>query len=152
MVRKVSPGERAKAARHYHDSKTLLMEGRGREALEKIEESINLVPGNNDYLTHKAGILQAMGEYGKAEETLRPVVESGRAPADAHIILGHIAYREGRDQKAVEHLSKASEMEPDDPFIHSTLAHAYTRLGKEGKAAHHSEISKKMFGRGLREE
>ncbi len=65
---------------------------------------------------------------------LETTLQSNPTDATAHRDLGMLWFNEGYDQKAVEHLSMAAKLEPQDADTLTTLGTAYARQGDYANA------------------
>lgn len=74
-----------------------------------------------------AGCLNAVVQ--EKVTALETQIQSNPTDANAHRELGTLWFNEGHDQKAVEHLSLAASLEPQNADTLTTLGTAYARLG-----------------------
>ncbi len=74
------------------------------------------------------------GELARARALLAAEVEGGKAPPEAHHLLGLIDCREGRIAEGVAHLRAALEVEPDNVGYRVMLARALIDCGQPREA------------------
>jgi tetratricopeptide (TPR) repeat protein len=112
------------------------------EAIRLLREAIESGNGAADYQTFSllgtVLLRQGTGPGDKQFEEARAALErSAREMPDysaTQIALGKLYGMEGRFQEAVEHLEIGRRMEPNNPEVYASLAHAYLRLGNRAKA------------------
>ncbi len=74
------------------------------------------------------------GELDKAEEVCRQVISENPGNAEAYDALGGVAFRRGSIELAIEHFSKAVELDSNQASFFQSLGLAYCSLGKFAKA------------------
>lgn len=72
---------------YYYQSTILLKQGRSQNALEAIEKALSLGTGKNEFLVHKALVLEVLGEFDTALDTLTPILESGDISFQAAMVF-----------------------------------------------------------------
>ncbi len=77
---------------------------------------------------HQAGRLQ------EAEEIYRHVLAADPENIDACHLLGVIGYQTGKNEIAIELISKAIDLDSREPHFHNNLGNAFFRLGRLDKA------------------
>jgi tetratricopeptide (TPR) repeat protein len=88
----------------------------------------------SDPLNLRANVLQgavqsAMGRYKEADEDLRKALKVDSASSDAYYYLGLNELAQGRTAPAVEYLSKASSMAPNNLEMRHQLGRAFSEVG-----------------------
>nr|MBI3614206.1 tetratricopeptide repeat protein [Nitrospirota bacterium] len=94
--------------------------------MASIPESFNLALRH-----HQAGRLQ------EAEAGYRHILQSQPHHSDALHLLGVIAHQQGRDDVAIEHISKAIALNPAVAEYHNNLGNALQTVGKPDEALPH---------------
>lgn len=74
------------------------------------------------------------GKLGEAEKVAQEIVDARPNNADAHHILGIVAYRQGRIDRAVKAIERAIEIAPRTAAFHANLAEMYRLKGKSEAA------------------
>jgi tetratricopeptide (TPR) repeat protein len=102
-------------------------------------------PGVRVGAVDSARIAYADGLYGRCEELLRPLVESGSAGREARLLLGRVFLVRGRADAAHALFSSLSKEDPNDADALAGLAEACTSLGKHefASAAWHRVVALK---------
>lgn len=91
----------------------------------------------SDPLNLRANVLQgavqsAMGRYKEADEDLRKALKVDSASGDAYYYLGLNELAQGRTASAVEYLSKASSLAPNNLEMRHELGRAFSEVGGVG--------------------
>lgn len=79
------------------------------------------------------------GKVEEAGEVMQGMVALSGDSAQLHILLGQAHHAQNNDEKALEELSKASQMEPRLPMAHYYAGLIYIKLGKFVEAARQFE-------------
>ncbi|MCB9727763.1 MAG: tetratricopeptide repeat protein [Deltaproteobacteria bacterium] len=103
---------------------------------ERALDSVKLVL-SSDPLNLRANVLQgaihsAMGEYKDADEDLRKALKVDSTSAEAYYYLGLNELAQGRTAPAVEYLSKASSLAPNNLDMRHQLGRAFSEVGGVG--------------------
>lgn len=106
-----------------------------REALEKMNVAIKLVPGDKDLLYARALIAEKLDMFDLTERDLREILKSDPKNANALNALGYtLTDRTTRFQEALELLQQAIALKPDDAFILDSMGWLQYRLGNNVEA------------------
>jgi len=101
------------------------------EAEPLVAEAVALAPGNVQYRTNHALILQEQGKKREALEELEAALELTDSTEEApYALYGEIATQLELWEKAEGPLRKAIEIEPNAPLHHERLAKSLLRQGK----------------------
>ena len=73
-------------------------------------------------------------DFAEAQSVLEESARENPGYSATQIALGKIYIMEDRFGEATEHLEMARRLEPANPSIYASLAHAYRRLGELNKA------------------
>ncbi len=117
-----------------------LYDDRFAEATQRLREVVKA--GHRDYRTLSllGTVLMHVGaapgdpNFLEAQSALEESVKENPSYSATQIALGKIYIMEDRFGEATEHLEIARRLEPANPSIYASLAHAYRRLGDVGKA------------------
>ncbi len=83
--------------------------------------------------------------YGDAEKEIRRVVDAGIQSAPAFSALGHVLFKIGRTDEAIERLEKAVSIAPDNANAHNSLGFVLADSGRDTeKAVRECRIAVKM--------
>lgn len=106
--------------------------GRVEDALAALDEILAEEPGNADALKLLAQLRFAANDLDAAEETSRRYLELVPDDADAKERLRQIVIQQAfaardneRNDRAIERLRAALELDPDDPFIHYNMGNVH---------------------------
>ena len=105
------------------ESKELQIESKirkedARDLEEKFENIKDLTAEGHFY---KSSAHYHAGQYEKAEEEIRKVIELEQDVASAYENLGVILFKLGREEEAVAELKKAIGLDPENAYTHSNL-------------------------------
>lgn len=98
-------------------AKVLHREEHSEEALEYLEAAIEQAPENSRLFSLKGSILVLLGQYEAADEALRRALRDDSDPM-AHEFYGRLRGLTGNPNRAVEHLRRASQLNPESPEPH----------------------------------
>ncbi len=77
------------------------------ESLNEFSRALEIRPESSELLGKVANILVKKGNYGKAESLARKALHQDTHSADAHFVLGYIAYKSQNYARSLEHLHQA---------------------------------------------
>ncbi len=90
---------------------------------------------NSTEQTLQTGLqLHEAGRLDEARQCYRKVLQSEPEHADAHHLLGMLAYREGDHESAVVQINRALVRRPTNAVYHNNLGSAYRALGRYEQA------------------
>ena len=112
----------------------LKLQARSAEALEPMQQTVALLPGDPENHNNLGGTLSDLGRHAQAEACFRHATELNPRYADAHYNLGNTLRAMGRHQEAVASYRRALEIQPNNPSVHTNLGCALADLG-QGQAA-----------------
>ena len=98
------------------------------EALPILERIHAQAPERGDYALALAEAQHSIGLTDEASATVERAIANHRDTPAAHMILGNIAFEQGRLQDAVRELTIAEEADPRLPDLHLSIGLAYLRL------------------------
>jgi len=118
-----------------------LYDDRFPDAIKLLHEAI--AAGHRDFQTlsllgsvlMSAGAQPGHPEFLEAQSALEDSAQANPNYSATQLALGKLYLMEDRFQAAADHLEIALRLEPDNPSIYTSLAHAYRRLGDREKAA-----------------
>ena len=129
----VSPAEDKNFMQRLHD---LLLDGTSEKTLRRCRERFR--EHLDDFATSEQNsILRALQEKNKTTENNL-----------THRVLGGVTRDFGLYELAIEELSKAAEVAPDDWFIKQSLGHSYLQLGTSKKAIGKDEHDDSSYDEG----
>jgi tetratricopeptide (TPR) repeat protein len=97
------------------------------EALPIIERIHALSPERGDYALALAEAQRRIGLTDEAAATVERAIANHRDTPAAHMILGSIAFEQGRTQEALRELLIAEKADPRLPDLHVSIGFAYLR-------------------------
>ena len=112
----------------------LLRLRRPRDAIPHLEQAIERAPFRPGPLVNLGQACIDLGDLDRAEGILSRAVRRFPKDAIAHVAMGVLRSKRGDWAGAVEHLEKASRLNPDRPGTWSRLALAYRATGREQDA------------------
>lgn len=98
--------------------------------------AIDLMP-----LLEKAYAAQMQGDLPTAERLYAEVLDTEADNIHALNLMGMLCVNSSRPQEAIEFISKALVIEPDDPQAHANIGLAYKDIGHAHQAARHLQQS-----------
>ncbi|HLK62500.1 MAG TPA: alkaline phosphatase family protein [Bryobacteraceae bacterium] len=98
------------------------------EALPLLEEIHAQAPERGDYGLALAEAQRRIGLYEEATHSVESAIANHRDTPAAHMILGNIAFEQGRLQEALRELLIAEQADPRLPDLHVSIGFAYLRL------------------------
>jgi tetratricopeptide (TPR) repeat protein len=110
----------------------LLTGGNAAAAVQLLRRAVEAQPGSHSAREALARALFDARLYGEAIEAFAIVVEQNPADDYAQFGLGLAALRSGDHARAVQHLSLAAAMRPDQLHYKTALRAARVRLGTDG--------------------
>ncbi|MFW2368372.1 MAG: tetratricopeptide repeat protein [Desulforhopalus sp.] len=117
-------------------------EDENQKALAMLEEAINLYGDNQQLLFEYGLLLEKNGFSQEAVATMHQLLELEPDHAEALNFIGYTwADQNVNLKKALEYISRAAELKPDNGFIIDSLGWVYFRLGKSQKAIRELERS-----------
>lgn len=107
-------------------------------ALDMFDTALQEYPGNIDLLYGRAMAAEPLNKLDILEQDLRTILEVEPNNAAALNALGYtLTDRTNRHEEALLLISKALEIQPNDPFYLDSLGWVYYRLGKLEQAEHY---------------
>src|SRR5436190_17799703 len=82
--------------------------------------------------------------FAEAEALYRRILESDPQNFDALHLLGLLAHNVGRNQEAIELMSRAESIDPAVPELHANLAMALRALGRLQEAEQHCQAALRL--------
>jgi len=114
-------------------------------ALAAFQQAHRLVPSEANSRYYLGRIHLARGENAAGIQLLEGLVRNQASPiADEHYQLGLAYLKVGKAELALEALSKASQLSPQDSAVHEALGRAYRALGKAPEAEKAFELSSRL--------
>jgi Flp pilus assembly protein TadD len=89
------------------------------------------------------------GEFARAEQLCRQILQLDPGYAEALHLLGLISVRMGRRDQAIDYIGQAIHLEPDFAPAHNNLGLALVECGRLEEATHDVAIEALMTIRGL---
>lgn len=83
----------------------------------------------------------------RAIALLQNALTLNRSLPEAHYLLGDMALRRGKPEKALEHLEQAVKLDPGSSKIHFALSRTHRRLGRMEDAAREEEVFQTLKAR-----
>ena len=82
----------------------------------------------------RSGVSPGQQEFAEARWSLEKAVEQRPNSSGAHIALGKLDLLENRLESAIAHLSRARQLDPENPSVYAILARAYQRADNQEQA------------------
>lgn len=126
---------------YYYRGQLLDMQGDPQAALESLEKSIALNPSFASGYAQIGRVLTRLGQADAALENINhAMVLSPKDPALPawEVIAGLAELERGHDAEALELISRATMLQPNNPFFQSSLAVAYALAGDRHNAEAHA--------------
>lgn len=106
-----------------------------REALEVLNEGLKQLPDDKDLLYARALAAEKLDMLSLVEADLRAILKKDPKNVNALNALGYtLADRTDRYAEALEFLTQALELRPDDPFVLDSMGWLQYRLGNNAEA------------------
>jgi len=100
------------------------------EVESEAESAIERMPGDRDLMFTRAAALERLGRFDESEELFREILEDNPEDASAANYLGYSLADRGEDlDEAMELISRAVELEPDNSSYLDSLGWVHYRLG-----------------------
>jgi tetratricopeptide (TPR) repeat protein len=103
--------------------------------VQEIKKAVDLDPGHVPALVGLTVIYLKLEEWDHALEYGERAVQAGPADYSTHIALGRVLLAKENAARAAAELELAVKLAPGSPEARSSLASAYSRLGKKEEAA-----------------
>lgn len=114
----------------FQEGVEALKNGRLDEAEKLFQQVLASPGGETGFVHHNLGIVyQQRGNHAKAVEQFRKAIESRTSGAAPHALAGVSLLALGKSIRAVDHLEKAVELDPDNIDIQLQLALALEQTG-----------------------
>ncbi len=108
------------------------------EGMAHFNRALTLYPGNEDLLYARALMAEKLGRIDLLEADLRAILAQDPENATAMNALGYtLADRTDRYDEALDYISRALEMRPDDPAVIDSMGWVQYRLGNYAEAERH---------------
>jgi tetratricopeptide (TPR) repeat protein len=111
-----------------------LLSGKSDEAIgvyNDLEEKIGI---NEEISLKKQGIYLQVNQINKAIEEVEKLCEQYPTESKYYAILAELCLANGYEDKALKAYQKIIEIDPNNPYIHISLADFYKKKGEEKKA------------------
>lgn len=118
---------------HHWYSHYLMAVGKNQAALEENQTAMRLDPHDPTYNQHLGWYYLFIGDYDKAAEPLRMLIEQEPSFYPAHIILGIVYRQKGMFAEAIEEFQAARQLEDTAPAI-AFIGNMYGISGDKKKA------------------
>ena len=111
---------------------------RNEEAITHIEKAILLDDQRDTYFFEQGALLERVGQYEGAIESMQRALELNPKHSNAHNFIGYMYATEGRDlDKAVYHLEQALSIQPRNGYFLDSLGWIYFKKGQSAEALTH---------------
>jgi tetratricopeptide (TPR) repeat protein len=130
----------------FGKAKTLLANGKNREAEELLRTILVFDPRHIQTLSLLGGMLYYSNRYAEAELMFRRQIELNPHSALAYNRLGSTLAKQKKYKEAIDNSSIAVGINPDSGEGHINLAGMYSMIGKKDKAIEHFQKAYKLIG------
>jgi tetratricopeptide (TPR) repeat protein len=113
---------------------TYLFAGKADEAI-KVYNNLEAKIGITEEISmKKQGIYMQVQKIDKAIIEIESLIAQYPNESKYYAILAELCLNNGREEKALEAYNKITEIDPDNPYIHISLADYYKKKGENAKA------------------
>ena len=119
----------------YNFARALLGAERANDASAVLDGLRKDLPGDRHLALLHAHALYAMGELDRCRDVLSTFDRSSARPPMADVLLGFLAFLEGRTEETLERLARAEESGVRLPRLHHEIGSAYLQMEEWEKAA-----------------
>ncbi|MCX7017525.1 MAG: tetratricopeptide repeat protein [Candidatus Sumerlaeota bacterium] len=112
--RRIFSGEEAGPHAFISYGAFLLRHHAANEAVEALRRALKIFPDNPNLILCCAAALQQCERNDEVIETVRPLVESGKASPECHWMLGKACFSLNRHHETLEHFEKARNLSDKD--------------------------------------
>ncbi len=115
----------------YYDrlAMTYIYSGRPTDAIRVYDDLEKKAGVTEEFSMKKQGIYVQENKIGKAIEELEKLIEAYPQEVKYYAVLAELCMKHGYEEKALEAYSRIAEINPDDPYIHISLADYYKQKG-----------------------
>ncbi len=124
-----------RASCRYNFARALLGAERANDASAVLDGLRKDLPGDRHLALLHAHALYAMGELDRCRDVLSTFDRSSARPPMADVLLGFLAFLEGRTEETLERLARAEESGVRLPRLHHEIGSAYLQMEEWEKAA-----------------
>ena len=108
------------------------------EAYQNINKAIKLNDKKDTYYFEQGALLERMGRYDKAIDSMKRTLEINPHHSNAHNFIGYIYATKGEDlDKALSHLEQALNIQPRNGYFLDSLGWIYHKKGEPEQALVH---------------
>jgi tetratricopeptide (TPR) repeat protein len=108
------------------------------EAYRNINKAIKLNDKKDSYYFEQGALLERLGQYDKAIESMKRTLEINPHHSNAHNFIGYIYATKGEDlDKALSHLEQALNIQPRNGYFLDSLGWIYHKRGEPEQALVH---------------
>lgn len=113
----------------YKDALAAYMKNNPKGAIEKLNESIRLLPSNAEYWAARGLMYYELGADDLAQADFERALRSFQGEVLAHYGLGLVALRDGRADDALKHFDAAYRLDPQRGETLYAMALAHDKAG-----------------------
>jgi tetratricopeptide (TPR) repeat protein len=115
----------------YYDrlAMTYLYSGKPADAIRVYDELEKQAGVTEEYSMKKQSIYVQEKKFGKAIEEIEKLIATYPGEVKYYAVLAELCMKHGYEEKALEAYSRIAEINPDDPYIHISLADYYKKNG-----------------------
>ncbi len=121
----------------YYDAYLSLILGRSKQAIEDFNQALALETNYPPIQLHMGHAWYDLGEFDKAERTLKTAVDNPGLRPTALYYLGQIALLNKRFKDAIDRFEEVLRLDPDASKVHYPLASAYRAVGNAEQTRRH---------------
>jgi tetratricopeptide (TPR) repeat protein len=108
------------------------------EAYQNINKAIKLNDKKDTYYFEQGALLERLGQYDKAIDSMKRTLEINPHHSNAHNFIGYIYATKGEDlDKALSHLEQALNIQPRNGYFLDSLGWIYHKKGEQEQALVH---------------
>lgn len=109
------------APAHYLMAVAFSQEGKEKEAISKLEETIKIAPNDLGLIYQLSLLYYRTDETEKAENLLKSALQSFPQYSNARYLLGLVYDKKGQREKALEEFKKVAELNPENEEVKRIL-------------------------------
>lgn len=108
------------------------------EALDKLEQFVGM---NEKISLQKFQLYRQTKQEQKAFAEIQKYIDKYPSEIRYYVLLGDLYLHADRDEEALRTYSKAKSIDPDDPYLISSMASYYEKVGKKEEAENELKIA-----------
>jgi tetratricopeptide (TPR) repeat protein len=129
---------------HFLLGEIYLYQMNPKHALDEFKKELEINPSVWLVYWRLGDAYARLGNYGEAEKVLKQAIWLNDSFTGAYLLLGEVELKKGDAELAAGFLERALKLDPQNSFVHYSLAKAYQQLGRAAEANRHFEITRSL--------